>query len=526
MTMTNNKNRIFRRILVVLTVALTLLSCIPVFADEEDSGTEGATTITVTSGAELDAAIKTAVGADANVNIVLANSIDAVTSATYTGYATGAKITIDGQGHKIDGQGVMDTGLRFGARSQNLDVVVKNTVFANMQNDDRNGGGAIAMWRGTLTVTDCTFVGNVATTGSRGGGGVMLQTSTGASAISNSTFINNSSNGNGGAIYLPGVATVNNITVANNSSTTGVGGVFGGNASTPLVATNSIIAGNSTASASADANVSPYVTYADGNNVVQSEISAWLAGSLNESNTLALLQVKDSPAIDKANPATATASDQRGVVRDSAPDIGAYELVKANVISIVANPDLNASGVSGVSVVANLAANNVNLVEATIKYNKSQVSVAAVSPVEGAAINKLDIDEEKGIINLVLGVAGLESIAFDGPTKLADIALTAVAGEEIGGSHISISSCALYAAGEVVEFSYDDDALYARFTYASVYDVNGDGVVDAKDLSLVLYRFGAVSTDDNWNDVKSADINKDNIVDMTDITDLVNVLYS
>jgi len=502
-------------------IALGAFPMISAFADEP---------IVVTTGEELDAALKTLVGAEADVTINLANNIDAITSATYAGYATGAKLTINGNGYTIDGKGAAKSGLRFGARGQSIDLVLNNTVFANMRNEESHGGGAIGNWRGNIEISGCTFIGNAVNnaegTMTRGNGGAVMLQSTGAMNVSNSTFIGNVAPANGGAIQAP-AGVLNNITVVGNSAGTGIGGVNGA-----FTVTNSIISGNTTASETADANVGTTVVYAEGNNVVGVDTAAWLASALDETNTLALLDVADSPAVDKANPETATIADQRGIVRDATPDIGAYELVKipvpdANVLGLAVNPDLSANGVSGLSLVANLAADQVNLIEATLKYNTAQVTASAtLNPAfASAAVSKITVDAEKGLIHIVVGVAGSEAIAADGLTSIADVVLTSIDGA-IGGSHISISKCATYAAGSAVESALDPSALYARFTYAPKLDANVDGKLDAADLSYVLFIFGATSADANWNDIKTGDLNGDGAIDMADISILVDALYA
>ena len=431
-----------KSVISTIIVLALVLSCMPLAYAADD--------IVVTTGDELDAALKAATGTSATT-ITLANDIDAVTSATYTGYTTGAAITINGQGFTIDGKSTMDTGLRFGARSQELILNIVNTKFANMQNDDRNGGGAIAIWRGVANISDSTFTGNVSTTGSRGGGGVMVQS--GSANIDNSEFTGNRANGNGGAIYA-GSGSITNVTVTGNHSITGVGGVNGA-----FTVIKSTIENNTTDSATADPNVSANVVFPE------------------------------------------------------------------NAVGLVIDDSVSNYGVAGVSLAANFSLGKVNLIEATLKYNKAQVEVAGAVAVAGATVERFDVDADKGLINIVIGVAGTDVIANAGSAPIANILMTSI-GQD-GGSHIAISSFAAYSAGEAVDdVVLAPDAVYARFEYASNADVNGDGVLDARDLSLALYRFGAISTDANWNEVKSADLNGDGAVDMLDITILVEALYA
>ena len=431
----------------LLSLALALVfmfSFIPMaFAADGD--------IIVTTGEELDAALQTAVGT-ANVTIVLANDIDAVTSATYTAYTTGAAITIDGQGHTINGQNIMDTGLRFGARGQELILNITNTAFANMQNNDRNGGGAIAMWRGVANVSGGTFTGNVSTnSNTRGGAGIMVQS--GSANISSSTFTGNTAAGNGAAIFATS-GTLTNVTVTGNHSERGVGGVNG-----TFKLFDSIIEGNTTDSATANPNVSANV------------------------------------------------------------------FVAANAAGLAINESVSGYSIAGISLISNLSLDNVNLIEATIKYSPAQVKVDGAVAVNGATINRFDVDAGRGLIDIVIGVTGMSAIASNGPTSIVDVLATSLCEDDI--SYFSLVSFAAYSAGETVtDVSVGPDTVIASFTYAPPLDVNADGVVNAKDLSLALYRFGAIAADDNWDDVKSADLNGDGAIDIIDITMLVDALYA
>ena len=436
--------RTLRKSTLSVVLALVLaFSCIPMVFAAGD--------ITVTTGEELDAALKAATG-DSATTITLANNIDAIVSATYTGYTTGASITINGQGFTINGNGVMDTGLRFGARNQDLNLNIINTTFANMQNNDRNGGGAVAVWRGAANVYGSTFTGNASSVStSRGGGGLMVQS--GSANITNSTFTGNTAVGNGGAIFA-GSGRLENVTVTGNHSTSGVGGVNGA-----FTLIKSVIENNTTDSATADPNVSANVVLA------------------------------------------------------------------TNAVGLAIDEDVSGYGIAGVSLIANLALDKINLIEATIKYSPAQVTVGGAVAVEGATVERFEVDTARGLIDIVIGVAGVDAIANSGPVPVVDILMTSIC--EDASSYVSIGSFAAYSAGEVISgVSLSPDTVYASFEYASKIDVNGDGVLDARDLSLALYRFGAISTDANWDEVKSADINGDGAVDMIDITTLVDALYA
>ena len=510
-----------------LALAIALVMSIVPAALAADSDYDNV--ITVSTGDELNAALSGAVSG--STLIKLATDIDAVSSATYAGYTANTTIAIDGQGHTINGNNIQDTGLRFGARGIEATFIIRDTVLTNMLNDDRNGGGAIAVWRGTVDISGCAFINNANNNETRGnGGGVMLQAGNGSLTISNSTFVANRAYANGGAIHSGVAGTLNNVTVVgNNSIATGVGGVNG-----PLTVTNSIISGNTTASETADANIGTTTVCDDGNNLIGVDMSGWIAASIDETSTLALLYTADSPAVDKGNPATAAAVDQRGILRDETPDIGAYELVKdsvdpnpedgENVIDLI--PAGVSFGILNFDLNTSFSKQKINLVEFTLKYDASKLSSVAVIPVEGLAIMRTDVDSDKGLVKIVAGVTNNDAIAYDGQITLAKIIITPKDGLTPDAAYISVNSGSIYSEGNTAPYSAINNAAYARFVYRNSLDINGDGQINCADLSLALYYFGASSTDTDWNMIGYADLNGDGIVDMLDITMLVDALYA
>jgi len=58
-------------------------------------------------------------------------------------------------------------------------------------------------------------------------------------------------------------------------------------------------------------------------------------------------------------------------------------------------------------------------------------------------------------------------------------------------------------------------------TQYSKYDLNKDNLVDTKDLSIALISYQAKSSDSNWNNVKVADTNSDDKIDISDIADII-----
>ena len=81
--------------------------------------------------------------------------------------------------------------------------------------------------------------------------------------------------------------------------------------------------------------------------------------------------------------------------------------------------------------------------------------------------------------------------------------------------------------GIAVDFDYyiekdrDGDVIFVAIDPIN-YDLNDDGVVDQIDLAIALKYFKAVAGDANWDTAKTADFNKDGIVDIEDFIMLAN----
>ena len=167
------------------------------------------------------------------------------------------------------------------------------------------GGG---IWNdGTLTLTDSTLSGNACFDD---GGGIW---NGGTLALTNSTLYANTANRSGGGIFNVGVLSLLNSTLSGNGAVTG-SGIFSPGT---LTVNNSIVANNYGGDIIG--------AYTGGHNLVGVVALGALADNGGPTQTLAL--PAGSPAIDAADPALAPTTDQRGVARDSHPDIGAFEFV-------------------------------------------------------------------------------------------------------------------------------------------------------------------------------------------------------
>ncbi|RAP53157.1 MAG: hypothetical protein BZ137_07430 [Methanosphaera sp. rholeuAM130] len=104
------------------------------------------------------------------------------------------RLTIDGQGHTIDGQ----KKHRF-MHFDNCNITLKNLIIQNTVHDDNDHAGVFEMLSpSNLNVINCTFMNNV---GDKKGS---VLTNRGNATITDSTFINNTANHVGGAIWSTG----------------------------------------------------------------------------------------------------------------------------------------------------------------------------------------------------------------------------------------------------------------------------------------------------------------------------------
>lgn len=245
-------------------------------------------------------------------------------------------------------------------------TLISSTVSGNVANG--YGGGIRAF--GRVTLTDSTVNGN---TTDAHGGGVFAQYVTSI----NSSFSRNTAGDRGGGIYAR-VIELNNNTISDNVTTgdgAGGGGVFRGTLGILIVA-NSTVSGNSTTGDGADGGgiyadggglitivnsiiagnsaehgtegeLVGIVTSSNGSNIFGSAVDGNTSGDLENvaatllfaggladnggpTQTIALRDAADNPALAGADPAAAPAADQRGEARPrpdgTNPDVGAFEL--------------------------------------------------------------------------------------------------------------------------------------------------------------------------------------------------------
>jgi hypothetical protein len=235
-----------------------------------------------------------------------------------------------------------------GGLHNNGTLTINQSLFT--QNHAYGGGGLSS--DGTLTVNNSTFFNNITDDGAGIGTGGGIQLGRGTAVLTNVTLSGNQANGGrddggGGIMMYGGQLTVINSTIFGNSttSTTGGGGISNiGAGSIQITLKNTIVAGNTSVASKPD--VSGTVV-SGGNNLIGANngstgftngtngdlvgtivtpinpLLAALAANGGLTQTHALLP--GSTAINSGTSTGAPVTDQRGISRVGAVDIGAFE---------------------------------------------------------------------------------------------------------------------------------------------------------------------------------------------------------
>jgi beta-glucanase (GH16 family) len=238
-----------------------------------------------------------------------------------------------------------DPGLfdRGGGGIYNGDSAMLNLTDSTVHDNaslNHNGGGIYGFFNSTINVTNSTVSGNVG--GDVAGG---LRT-LGNATIANSTISGNTSTlWHGGAMFsTDGTVTIVNSTIVGNNSPDGAaGGLMVATFGAPVNVTvqNSLIADNGTYNCQVEGNPAAAILTSLGNNVstdgscapIGSDIIVGAGGAGvdvlgdNGGPTVTHALLAGSVAIDAANTVVCPTTDQRGVARDAACDIGAFEFV-------------------------------------------------------------------------------------------------------------------------------------------------------------------------------------------------------
>jgi hypothetical protein len=280
-------------------------------------------------------------------------------------------------------------------------LTVANCIIANNTTFDVGGGGAGIFNVGTLSVTATTINGNI-TNGN--GGGIF---NVGALTLSNATLAGNTAVA-GGGVANSGTMTSVNSTVAGNA--TGFGGSGGGiyvAGTAPLHLTNTIVAGNSGATApdirgAVTSALHNLIGNGTGSSGITHGVDGNLVGTPAESINpgLGVLQSNGGPtptmslsdasvAKDAGTNEGAAAVDQRGFKRivNAVADMGAYEHQQpATVTALVSAPNPSSVNIP-VAITATVAgvAQGSNVPAGTVTFFDGETELGTLPLVNGQA---------------------------------------------------------------------------------------------------------------------------------------------
>ena len=244
--------------------------------------------------------------------------------------ATLLGLTIE-NGLAADGAGINNSGML----SLIDDAISNNATLNNVAFDNFDGAGIFNS--GILNVYGSTINNNSAYTN---GGGIL---NAGTATLSNSTIFGNAAFTDGGGIFNSGSLTLTNDTVSGNVGYGGAnnlpengGGIFNVAGAT-LQMDNTIVAGNASSSTNGPdvfgtiavcnycliGNPSGATYSGTGNRTGSAGLAPSLAYNGGPTQTLALLP--GSQAVGAGDPGQAGTFAQNGIVRPSAPAIGAYQ---------------------------------------------------------------------------------------------------------------------------------------------------------------------------------------------------------
>ncbi len=305
----------------------------------------------------------------------------------------------------------------FSGHSASADGGAINNAGTLSLNDVRITGNSAAMGgglfnQGAATLDRVTIDGNSAT---GHGGGINTSLAGSTLSLTNVTLSGNTANGLGGAVYATDHAlTITNATIYDNTSLGGSGGIHifaGGSASLK----NTILASN-TGTSGPDDNTSDPVTSLGGNidsgttaglgqptdqSMTDPGLNATLADNGGLTPTHALLA--GSEAINKGVVAGAPEVDQRGMIRGTTPDVGAYEAAGSALwLSTIGN--VSSSGAPGLDSWEN--GEVIELADPNLQFapGTTDGTFASALNLEALAGTDLDVDSLHYVtLNITLG---------------------------------------------------------------------------------------------------------------------------
>lgn len=325
------------------------------------------------------------IGQGADVTVIDAGQLDRIFEI-HAGTLTLRQLTLTG--------GFADDGGAIANRGQLVleDVVIEDNVATAK-------GGAVYS-DGTMSVARSTFAANQA----NDGGAIYVSATGGSSLIlDSSTLAYNQAANRGGALWVEGHADLQHVTIAFNQAATGGGLAVTGTASVAksLIAQNSAAAASDLEGAiqSLGAN---FFGSTDG--ATATDVSDQVGGNAGLDSTLRYnggltptLAIAANSAARDLGPLLG-GFDQRGVLRDAAPDAGAFEAMVGPVI-VTSTSDGIDGDVSSLTALRNNPGGDglISLREAIVAANATVDPVTIILPSGVYVLSQLGPQENSGL---------------------------------------------------------------------------------------------------------------------------------
>ncbi|PWW08590.1 Ig-like protein group 3 [Paenibacillus cellulosilyticus] len=165
----------------------------------------------------------------------------------------------------------------------------------------------------------------------------------------------------------------------------------------------------------------------------------------------------------------------------------------------------------------------VNALDISISYDATKFKFDQASLVDSAS-GVLDVSDDNGTVRIVAGFTS--PLTFSEYTDLIKLNFEPI--DTSAGTmqaDIQLVSASTASSGSVAgndEIPANIDSRFASTilrTYKDIVDINGDGKLSISDLSRAIDYYRISSTDaEHWPQAQRADVNFDNVVDVTDLT--------
>ena len=169
------------------------------------------------------------------------------------------------------------------------------------------------------------------------------------------------------------------------------------------------------------------------------------------------------------------------------------------------------------------SASEISVATLKMTLDADKTASVAVSDVNTAFdITTNDYSAEKGL-TLYFGKTGGENFSCTERTKLATVTVT-LADNAKGSLTATLTDAKVSNTDKQADATISTASVTARILS---YDVNGDGVIDLRDIALAQRYYQATAEDENWaSSAKAADVNGDGKVDTEDYVALFHAVVA